>query len=65
MATDEMGIDERNQYLRRMQSRYQGADREAKKALLDAMVAYTGLHLKSVIRRLAGGGLRQGEAMGG
>ena len=53
MATDTaMGIEERYQYLRRMQKRYQKADRREQSALLDEMVAYTGLHRKSLIRRL-------------
>ena len=54
MATDEMGINERDQYLRRMQPQYRQADRRTKKELLDQMVAYTGLHRKSVMRRLRG-----------
>jgi hypothetical protein len=52
MATDEMGIDERYQYLKRMQLRYAQADRETKQQLLDEMEAHTGLHRKSLIRRL-------------
>ena len=52
MATDEMSIDERYQYLRRMQRRYQQADRKTKQLLLDEMEAYTGLHRKALIRRL-------------
>jgi len=52
MATDEMSIDERYQYLSRMQKQYQEADRKTKGALLDHMVIYTGMHRKSVIRRL-------------
>jgi hypothetical protein len=35
VATDEMSIDERYQYLKRMQLRYAQADRETKKQLLD------------------------------
>jgi hypothetical protein len=53
MATIEaMSIDERYQYLKRMQSRYRQADRQTKKELLDEMEAYTGVHRKSLIRRL-------------
>jgi hypothetical protein len=59
MATNDMSLDERYQYLSRMQSRYQQADRETKQKLLDEMVAYTGLHRKSVIRRLGGSLQRQ------
>jgi len=54
MAPDDMSIEERYQYLRRMQARYRAASREEKKTLLDEMVAYTGLHRKSVIRRMKG-----------
>jgi hypothetical protein len=35
VATDEMSIDERYQYLKRMQLRYAQVDRETKKQLLD------------------------------
>lgn len=59
MATDNMSIDERYQYLRRMQTRYQQADRETKQLLLDEMAAYTGLHRKSLIRRLSSSLQRQ------
>ncbi|MGC9393293.1 MAG: hypothetical protein ACP5J4_00400 [Anaerolineae bacterium] len=59
MATNEMSIDERYQYLSRMQSRYQQADRKTKQQLLDEMEAYTGLHRKSLIRRLRGTVQRQ------
>jgi hypothetical protein len=53
MATDEkMSIDERYQYLRSMQKRYRGADRQTKKQLLDEMEIHTGMHRKSLIRRL-------------
>jgi hypothetical protein len=59
MATDKMSIEERYQYLSRMQSRYQQAGRETKRQLLDEMAAYTGLHRKSLIRRLSGSLQRQ------
>ncbi|MCJ7556242.1 MAG: transposase family protein [Gammaproteobacteria bacterium] len=59
MATDDMSIEERYQYLRRMQPRYQQADRATKQQLLDEMVAYTGLHRKSLLRRLNGSLQRQ------
>ena len=55
MATCEtMSIEERYKYLRLMQPRYQQADRETKKRLLDEMETFTGLHRKSLIRRLKG-----------
>lgn len=53
-ADDKMSITERYQYLRRIQKRYQEATRERKKALLDEIVAHTGMHRKSAIRRLRG-----------
>ena len=53
MATDEkMKIDERYQYLQRMQRRYREANRSAKSALLDEMEAHTGMHRKALLRRL-------------
>jgi hypothetical protein len=52
MATHDMSIDERYQYLSRMQSRYQQADRETKQKLLDEMVTYTGLFLSSEKERI-------------
>jgi len=53
-ADDKMSINERYQYLRRIQRRYREAARQEKKAVLDEIVAYTGMHRKSVIRRLNG-----------
>jgi hypothetical protein len=47
-----MGIDERYQYLRRMQAQYQKADRKARSQMLDQMMSYTGMHRKALIRRL-------------
>lgn len=53
MATEEkMSIEERYQYLRRMQKRYRQADRQTKQSLLDEMETHTGLHRKSLIRLL-------------
>lgn len=53
MATDEkMKIDERYQYLQRMQRRYRQAERGTKSALLDEMEAHTGMHRKALLRRL-------------
>jgi len=53
MATDEkMKIDERYQYLRRMQRRYRQAADKTKSALLDEMEAHTGMHRKSLLRSL-------------
>ena len=47
---DEMTIDERRKYLRKMQERYLQADRKERGQLLDEMEAVTGLHRKSLIR---------------
>jgi len=53
MATEEkMKIDERYQYLQRMQRRYRQANRSEKRVLLDEMVTHTGMHRKALIRRL-------------
>jgi hypothetical protein len=53
MTTEEqMTIDERYKYLRMMKARYVKADRRERGRLLDEMEAVTGLHRKSLIRRL-------------
>lgn len=49
-ADDEMTIDERRKYLKRMRERYWGADRVGRGELLSEMEAVTGLHRKSLIR---------------
>lgn len=49
-AEDEMTIDERWKYLRKMQKRYVKADRNGRGHLLDEMEAVTGLHRKSLVR---------------
>jgi hypothetical protein len=51
---DEMTIDERLKYLRRMRSRYLQADRKERGHLLDDMQHMTGLARKTLIRRLHG-----------
>ncbi len=53
-ADDEMTVDERRKYLKRMARRYLAADREGRGALLTEMEAVTGLHRKSLIRLLSG-----------
>jgi len=63
MATLEtMTIEERYKYLRLVQARYRQADRETKKRLLDEMEAVTGLHRKSLIRRLQGSLIQKSRA---
>ncbi len=49
-AEEEMTIDERRKYLKRMRERYWGADRRRRSELLNEMEAVTGLHRKSLIR---------------
>jgi hypothetical protein len=50
----EMTINERYKYLRKMRQRYRTASRQQRGALLDEMQAVTGLHRKSLIRRMSG-----------
>ena len=51
MSDDEqMSIDERYKYLRKMQQRYRKAEREERGKLLDEMEVVTGLHRKSLVR---------------
>ena len=55
MSTEEeMSIDERRKYLRKMQERYEKAGRKEQGLLLDEMEAVTGLHRKSLIRLMNG-----------
>jgi hypothetical protein len=56
---DQMTIDERLKYLRKMKTRYVNADRQERGRLLDEMEAVTGLHRKSLIRLLNGSLERQ------
>ena len=51
---DQMTIDERLKYLRRMKKRYRQANRKDRGRLLDEMQAVTELHRKSLIRLLCG-----------
>lgn len=51
---DEMTIDERRKYLRKMKKRYVQAHRRARGQPLDEMKAVTGLHRKSLIRLMNG-----------
>ena len=54
LAEDEMTIDERRKYLKRMRERYWAADRMGHGELLTEMEAVTGLHRKSLIRLVRG-----------
>ncbi len=51
---DEMTIDERRRYLRKMKKRYAQAHRKGRGQLLGEMEAVTGLHRKSLIRLMKG-----------
>jgi hypothetical protein len=51
---DEMTVDERRKYLRRMQKRYVEASRRKKGELLDEMEEITGLHRKYLIQLING-----------
>jgi len=56
---DNMNINERRKYLRRMKKRYIAAPREEKGQLLNEMVAVTELHRKSLLRLMNGSLERQ------
>lgn len=58
-AEDEMTIDERRKYLKRMRERYWAADRPGRGELLREMEAVTGLHRKSLIRLVRGSTLER------
>jgi hypothetical protein len=51
---DEMTIDERRKYLRKMQKRYRKASEKERSMLLDEMLQITSLHRKSLIRLING-----------
>jgi hypothetical protein len=51
---DEMTIDERRKYLRKMQKRYRKASEKERSMLLDEMQKITNLHRKSLIRLING-----------
>ena len=51
---DQMTVDERRKYLRKMQKRYYKANRRERGHLLDEMVAVLGQHRKSLIRHMNG-----------
>ena len=58
-ADEEMTIDERGKYLKRMRERYLGSDRKRRGELLSEMEAVTGLHRKSVVRLIRGATLER------
>jgi len=51
---DEMTVDERRKYLKRMHTRYWASDRRGRGELLDEIEKVTGLHRKSLIRLMRG-----------
>lgn len=51
---DQMTVDERRKYLRKMQKRYRKASRCDRGRLLDEMEAFLGQHRKSLIRHMNG-----------
>ena len=53
-AEEEMTINERRKYLRKMKSRYIKAKRQERSELLNEMEAVTGLHRKSLARLMRG-----------
>ncbi|MGQ9585148.1 MAG: hypothetical protein ACUVXG_07080 [Anaerolineae bacterium] len=53
-SEEKMTLSERWKYLRLMKDRYDQADRKGKGVLLDETERVTGLHRKSLIRRLSG-----------
>ncbi len=58
-AEDEMTIDERRKYLKRMRERYWATDRLERGKLLTEIEAVTGLHRKSLIRLVRGSTLER------
>jgi len=50
MAEDEMTLNERRKYLKKMWARYTQADRKGRNTLLTEMEQVTGMHRKSLIR---------------
>jgi hypothetical protein len=55
VSTEEnMTVDERRKYLKRMKPRYERAGRKERGRLLDEMEAFTGMHRKSIMRLLNG-----------
>ncbi len=58
---DAMTVDERRKYVRRMEGRYQAADRAGRGQLLDEMALVTGLHRRSLVRLLSPQGLGLGR----
>ena len=58
-ADEEMTIDERRKYLKRVRGRYWGSDRKRRGELLSEMEVVTGLHRKSLVRLIRGATLER------
>lgn len=59
---DEMTLDERRKYLKRMKPRYMKAKRGERSALLSEMEQVSGMHRKSLIPiRILNSNLKMGE----
>ena len=56
---DEMSVNERRKYLKRMKERYVGAKRAERGRLLSEMEQVTGLHRKSLTRLMHAGSLER------
>src|SRR6266851_6642063 len=56
---DEMTVNERRKYLKRMKGRYMAAKRKERSQLLTEMEQVTGLHRKSLTRLMHAGGLER------
>ncbi len=54
MAEDEMSLNERRKYLKKMWPRYTQADKKERNTLLTEMEAVTGMHRKSLTRLMKG-----------
>lgn len=58
-ADDDMTVNERRKYLKRMEPRYRAGTEEQRGELLGEMEQVTGLHRKSLIRLLNGASLER------
>lgn len=65
VSDDEMTVDERRKYLKRMHGRYWAARRSGRSRMLDEMELVTGMHRKSLIRLMRGGSLARKRRRGG
>lgn len=59
MTEDEMTLNERRKYLKKIWARYLQADRKGRGVLLTEMEAVTGMHRKSIIRLMTSSSLER------